>query len=199
MAARGLWEDVVMPGIVHFSWVAPYYDRLSRAVDVEPLLRYLDAQPHHRVLDVGGGTGRVSKHLVGQVGQVCVLDPTLRMVQIGRRKGICSILGEAEQLPFPDKALDRILVVHAFHHLRDQAGAVRELMRVLAPGGRVVVEEADVSYLVVKLVALGERTLGMRSQFLGPQAMGWMFEQVGGKARIERSGHTCWIIVERDE
>jgi hypothetical protein len=70
-------------------------------------------------------------------------------------------------------------------------------MRVLAPGGRLVIEEPDIAHLSVRFVALGEKLMLMRSRFRGPQAIGRMFEVHGGRVRIEQQAYTVWIIVEK--
>jgi len=186
-----------MPLLDHFSWIAPYYDRVFRLTDVEPLMTRVAPESHQRLLDVGGGTGRVAERFVGSVSQVYILDPSPAMLRQGRRKGLRITQGESERLPFRTGAFDRIIVVDAFHHLRDQRVAVQELMRVLAPGGRLVIEEPDIGHWGVKLIALGEKAALMRSQFQAPEAVQAMFEKVGGLTRVERWGYTGWVIVEK--
>jgi ubiquinone/menaquinone biosynthesis C-methylase UbiE len=188
-----------MPFVDHFTLLAPYYDRIFRRPGVDELIVHLELEADQRVLDVGGGTGRVAEQLMGMVGTVCVLDRSVGMVLEGKRKGICVIQGEAEALPYAGGAFDRIVVVDAFHHLRDQAYAAKELMRVLAPGGRAVIEEPDITHPGVRLVALGERLLLMRSQFRVPQEIRRLFQACGGRVRIERRAYTAWVIVEKPE
>jgi hypothetical protein len=72
-------------------------------------------------------------------------------------------------------------------------------MRVLAPGGRAVIEEPDITHPGVRLVALGERLLLMRSQFRVPQEIRRLFQACGGRVRIERRAYTAWVIVEKPE
>jgi ubiquinone/menaquinone biosynthesis C-methylase UbiE len=187
----------LLPLVDHFTFIAPYYDQFCGQSDADDLIGYLEPQPGQRVLDVGGGTGRVAEQLAGLATNVCVLDPSTGMVLEGQRKGICVIQGEAEALPYIGDVFDRILMVDAFHHLRDQPWAAREMVRVLAPGGRVVIEEPDITHLGVRLVALGEKLLLMRSQFRTPQFIQRLFQMQGARVRVERRAYTAWIIVEK--
>jgi demethylmenaquinone methyltransferase/2-methoxy-6-polyprenyl-1,4-benzoquinol methylase len=128
------------------------------------------------------------------------------MLREGQRKGICITQGESEDLPFASAVFDRIILIDAFHHLRDQEQAAREIVRVLAPRGRLVIQEPDIAHWGVKLLALGEKALLMRSRFYAPEEVGAIFDRVGehvAAARIERAdshptrSHTAWVIVEK--
>jgi demethylmenaquinone methyltransferase/2-methoxy-6-polyprenyl-1,4-benzoquinol methylase len=119
------------------------------------------------------------------------------MLQEGQHKGICVIQGECERLPFDAETFDRIVLVDAFHHLIDQSAAVSELTRVLATYGRLVIEEPDITHWGVKLAALGEKLLLMRSHFYTPLAIQRLFERIGNRVCIERQAYTVWIIVDK--
>ena len=180
----------------HFSCIAPYYDSIFRRPDADSLLAWVAPAADHRLLDVGGGTGRVAQHLLAHVAEVHILDPSLGMVREGQRKGIRAIQGDAEHMPFGQGAFDRVVVVDTFHHLRDQRMAVRELLRVLAPGGRLVIEEPDIARGSVKLVSAVEKLAGMRSHFLPLDVVRSLFQHAGSQARVERQGYVGWVIVE---
>jgi demethylmenaquinone methyltransferase/2-methoxy-6-polyprenyl-1,4-benzoquinol methylase len=187
-----------MPLLNHFDWVAPYYERVFGAQRADSLLSHLALEPGHSLLDIGGGTGQIAEQLAGFVGRTCVLEPSSGMLAQGRRKRLCLVQGVAERLPFPSGSVDRILMVDAFHHLLDQAQTVRELRRVLSPGGRLVIQEPDIRHWAVKLVALAEKMLLMRSRFYTAPGIQAMFDRVAGcAARIEQQGHTVWVIVDK--
>ena len=185
------------PFLDHFALIAPHYDRIFRLRSVAALMRRVAPDSTDRLLDVGGGTGRVAQHFVAHVRQVCVLDSSASMLRQGRRKNLCIIRGEAERIPFGDDTFERVMMVDTFHHLRDQRVAVHELMRVLRPGGRLVIEEPDIAHWGVKLVAWGEKLALMRSHFYPAAAIRALCEQAGGRAYVERDNYTVWVVVEK--
>ncbi len=180
----------------HFNLVSRYYDRLFRVRNAERLQELLQLPAPGPVLDLGGGTGQVTLALRGLADQVVVLDESIGMLRQARLKGLPTVRGEAERLPFAQGAFARILVVDTFHHLRDQRKAAAELLRVLAPGGRLVIEEGNVELTPVRLVALAEKLILMRSHFFSPQAVQRMFEAGGGQVLLERQGAKFWAVVQ---
>ena len=189
-------EHPVRP-IDHFGLLAPFYDRIFRGLNLDRVQEWLDL-PATRLLDVGGGTGRVSGGLKG-VGTIIVIDPSRAMLRAARGKnGLCLTNAHAEKIPFPDGSFDRVLVVDAFHHFCDQEQAAGELLRVLAPGGRLVIEEPNIARWGVKLIALGERLALMGSRFFHPESMRRMFEVRGGQVTVNTDDVVnAWLVVER--
>lgn len=111
------------------------------------LLRHAALQSGERVLDVACGTGIVARQaapLVGTDGQVVALDTNPAMLAVARALPAPSGAtinwqeGNAMALPFPDGAFDVVFCQHGLQFFPDRAGAVREMRRVLAPGGRAL-------------------------------------------------------------
>ena len=179
----------------HFDIFAPLYEWLIPPPDPAILESLLELTPDSALLDAAGGTGRVAGVFANRVARAVVCDSAPRMLAQARHKGLETTQTELESLPFGDATFDRILLVDAFHHLRDQHCALRELLRVLKPGGRLIIEEPDIRRLPVKLVALLEKLLLMRSHFLNPARMCAMIADCGGRAAIAREGHfRLWIV-----
>jgi len=101
-------------------------------------------------------------------------------------------------MPFTDGHFCCIVMVDALHHVSDQAATIRELWRMLKPGGRIIIEEPDIRLFRVKLVALAEKLALMRSRFLSPGEVTALFNFPGASSRVEVEGWTAWIIVEKD-
>jgi len=162
----------------HFDLIARIYDRVLPYSGPEPILRLLRIRDGHRVLDVGGGTGRVSSTF-GCDCLLVVCDASWAMAREALLKGLPACTGVGERLPFADGAFDRLVMVDVFHHLTDHRAAAGEMVRVLAPGGLAVIEEPDVRYRSVKWLALAERVALMRSTFFAAADMAAMFIAAG--------------------
>ncbi len=186
------------PPFDHFGLLAPLYERLIRPPDARWLRELCAFAPGQRLLDVGGGTGRVSQYFRADVASVCILDVSVGMLREALAKGgFCAGAGAAERLPFRDGAFERIIAVDSFHHFRDHRRAAAELLRVLAPGGRLVIEEPDVRQFRVKLVALGETLTLMRSHFYPPEALMRFFDAPGVQFALRESGPNFWLVVDK--
>jgi len=93
-------------------------------------------------LDVGSGTGRFTPALAEAFGPVTGIEPSVRMREIAETQaghpGVRYLAGAAEELPAPDASADYALMFLSWHHVGDKARAVRELGRVVRPGGRLL-------------------------------------------------------------
>lgn len=183
----------------HFDLIAFAYDRLIGRPNAERLAEMLGLPVPGRLLDAGGGTGRVSSLLRPKVGGVVVADLSEGMLRQARGKGgIETVRTRTERLPFPDGAFARVIVIDALHHFSRMEEAIAELIRVLEPGGRILIEEPDVTLPVVKLVAIAEKLLLMESHFRTPEAIGAVMQRCGLSASIRRSGHfRSWITADK--
>jgi demethylmenaquinone methyltransferase/2-methoxy-6-polyprenyl-1,4-benzoquinol methylase len=180
----------------HFNFLAPFYDRAIPFERLEQTLKALDLPHAGTLLDAGGGTGRVAEALRPHVGSVIVADVSRGMLAQAYQKNLAVASAETERLPFADGTFDRVLMVDALHHVVHQADTVRELYRVLKPGGRLVIEEPDYRTFAVKLIAIGEKLALMRSHFLSPPQIAALLPPEA-KARIESEEHTAWVIAEK--
>jgi ubiquinone/menaquinone biosynthesis C-methylase UbiE len=183
-----------MPAFDHFSLIAPLYARVTYSKVA--VMRELAGLPvSGRLLDVGGGTGRVSSALRDLVDEVVIADVSLGMLKESPRSLLTPICGGSESLPFADDSFERIIMVDALHHVFRHADSAREMFRVLKPGGLLVIEEPDIRTFAVKLIALGEKLLLMRSHFLAPSQILSLFPE-GEKSMKAEDGNT-WIVIKK--
>lgn len=185
--------------ISHFDLAAPIYDRLLGRLNMTTLYRLLKLPVSGALLDAGGGTGRVAWPIRSMAGQVVISDLSLSMLKRARKKGgVQTLQAHAEKLPFADDTFERIVVVDALHHFCDQEAAIRDLLRVLARGGRLIIEEPDIHRVPVKIIAIMEKLACMRSHFLSADRIARVVEKSGCQATT-RTGHpaTAWVIVDK--
>ena len=183
----------------HFDFIAPLYDRLAGTPDRARFQKMLNLPCAGRLLDAGGGTARISSILSDMIGQVVVNDLSHHMLQQASKKAVLPIRSLAEQLPFADQTFERILIVDALHHFKDQHRSIHELLRVLKSGGRLAIEEYDRTHKVVKLLALAEKVMGMRSRFLKPAEIQQMMGSNRIFTKIEHPNrYTAWIIADKN-
>ena len=158
-----------MANFDHFNFIGPIYDKIfGRTIDHE-IVKLAAVQKDHALLDVGGGTGRVTVLLKGKTKKLFIADSAIRMLREAQAKGIPCVNSGSERLPFKEGSFDRIIMVDALHHVEDQQQTLDEMWRLLSPRGMIIIEEPDIHHILVKLIALGEKLLLMRSHFLKPK------------------------------
>jgi demethylmenaquinone methyltransferase/2-methoxy-6-polyprenyl-1,4-benzoquinol methylase len=147
-----------------------------------------------RLLDVGGGTGRVSSAICDLVDDVVIADVSLGMLKQAWNSSL-SVCGASEFLPFPDDSFERVIMVDALHHIVNHADSALEMFRVLKPDGVLVIEEPDIRAFSVKLIALAEKLLLMRSHFLAPDQIVKLLEE--GEGKIKTEDGSAWVIFKK--
>jgi SAM-dependent methyltransferase len=105
---------------------------------IDRIVSALDLRPGRTVLDLAAGTGKLTRLLVPSGANVIAVEPVREMRQeLERRvRGVAALAGTAERLPLVDRSVDAVTVGQAFHWFRPDE-ALRELHRVLLPGGGV--------------------------------------------------------------
>jgi SAM-dependent methyltransferase len=128
-------------------WVQPPHPLITR----ERLRATLAPAPGERILEIGPGTGYYTLDLaewVGPEGTLEIFDIQQEMLDhaMGRvgERGLANVTatqGDAQALPFDDASIDAVVLTTVLGEIPDQDAALREITRVLRPGGRLIVGE----------------------------------------------------------
>jgi demethylmenaquinone methyltransferase/2-methoxy-6-polyprenyl-1,4-benzoquinol methylase len=143
-----------------FAGLPRRYDRMGALLSFgqdprwrRALVEAIDPRPGLRVLDVATGTGLVAFALAERGCQVVGLDQSDQMLagarsKLGERPALADrvtfVQGEAERLPFADGELDALTFTYLLRYVDDRAATMRELARVVRPGGRIGMVEFGV-------------------------------------------------------
>jgi ubiquinone/menaquinone biosynthesis C-methylase UbiE len=156
------WQDNELAQVLYHDWEAGTYDekwsisfddrciayardRFSALVGSEVLRA--EKWPYRRSLEIGSGTGFFSLNLkqAGVIGEVHVSDVSAGMVESAQRNArglgfeVQGVVAGAEKLPYEDSSFDLVVGHAVIHHIPDVESALREVLRVLRPGGRFVI------------------------------------------------------------
>ena len=143
-----------------FRGLPTRYDRVGAVMSFgqdprwrQALVDYIDPQPGMRILDVATGTGMVAFALAERGAEVIGLDQSEAMLsgaiaRLARTPELADRLsfvrGEAEALPYRDGEFDALSFTYLLRYVDDRAATMRELVRVLKPGGRIGMVEFGV-------------------------------------------------------
>ena len=160
-----------------FDTVAARYDLTNDVLSLgqdrlwrRAVVRALDVRAGERVLDLAAGTGTSSEPFAAAGADVVPADFSLGMLRVGKRRrpDLAFTAGDATRLPFADAAFDAVTISFGLRNVVDTDAALRELLRVTRPGGRLVICEFSmpvwapfrtvyVNYLMRALPAVARR------------------------------------------
>lgn len=167
------------------SEVAAMFDRVAQRYDLvndllalgqtriwrSLTLRAVAPEAGERILDLAAGTGTSSAPFAEHGAEVVPCDFSLGMLEVGKRRqpSLPFVAGDAMNLPFQDGVFDAVTISFGLRNVQDTTRALREMLRVTKPGGRLVICEFSaptnrllrkvyMEYLVKALPAIARRT-----------------------------------------
>ncbi|MSP93611.1 MAG: methyltransferase domain-containing protein [Myxococcales bacterium] len=127
-----------------FTPIAPTYQRWATILSLgqDPrwraeMVASMNLETSARVLDVAAGNGAIAQLLAARGCRVIALDQSREMLGPARQRGFTAVQAGAEWLPFDDDAFDALTLGYLLRYVADPAGCLRELVRVVRPGGMI--------------------------------------------------------------
>ncbi len=184
---------------------APGYDLASQ--DYDKRLAYLNSFEKNEaipllgnikdenILDVGAGTGRISIPLEQAGAKVVALDVSSEMLKVLSRKNkrITTVVGEAEELPFPDKSFDIVTAAFLIVHLKNPRRFFDEVYRVLVDGGVFLV--TNINQKDPPVIETKKGQIVVDSYYHRPEAIRELLEELAFGIEEEKiiKENTIWV------
>ncbi len=202
------------------EWAPTYDETVYREEPVDGFERYeevlervadlAEVNPGAAVLDVGAGTGNLSRVLLRRGGVVTCVEPSAAMRRVAREKlGRVPVLdGHFLALPVADASQDAVVTSYALHHVPDAAkqDAVREMLRVLRPGGRIAIgdvawaDEGSRSVMIRRCLAEGKPDLAreiLEEYYPTVSLLTTIFARLNCPVYLERMTDWVWVLQAR--
>lgn len=138
-----------MNGKAYFETVAPQWEQMRREFFSDDLretaLMAAEVKPGGVAADIGAGSGFISRGLAEKGVRVIAVDRSLAMLeQLESAIPTAELrVGEAGHLPLEDGEVDYVFANMFLHHVADPAETLREMTRILRPGGKLVLTDLD--------------------------------------------------------
>ncbi len=153
------------------DWELGRYERVAMGLlpAARAVVDHAAPRSGERAVDVGCGTGNGALLLAERGAQVIGVDPAERLLEIARAEArargldVAFVTGAAGALPCPDQAADLVISVFGVIFAPDATAAVRELARVLAPGGRIVISAWIPAGPISEMVAMARQATAAAS------------------------------------
>jgi ubiquinone/menaquinone biosynthesis C-methylase UbiE len=192
------------PSADYFEQVANQWDDRRKGYFTEAVreatIQKAKLHPEMIVADVGAGTGFVAAGLAPLVKHVYVIDGSPAMLAVARKNlsqftNLTFETGDALTLPCPDESLDAAFANMYLHHCPEPPAAIREMIRTLKPGGRLIITDMDSHTHEWFKEEMADVWLG----FERDQVRVW-FEQAGlADVDIDCTGQSCQTSCTRGD
>ncbi|MBN2738053.1 MAG: class I SAM-dependent methyltransferase [Spirochaetales bacterium] len=146
-----------------FDRTVPFYDGFMQRMGLyqsATLINWLNLKGTEKVLDLGGGTGYNSHQLSSHCKEVVLLDESQAMVKKARKyKSFTCVRSSALNTPFQNNSFDIVVMADLFHHIKNQVAVIREIWRLLKPGGLLLVQDFVTTHPYTSLLRIFESLL----------------------------------------
>ncbi len=186
----------------YFDAIGPDWDKLRESFYSprvrERALAVAAVEAGREAADLGAGTGFITEALLQREVRVIAVDQSAVMLEALRHKypwpeRVDTRVGEAERLPIADAAVDYAFANMYLHHVDDPAAAIGEMVRILKPGGRLVVTDLDAHDFEFLRREHHDRWMGFERQ----DVRRWFRAAGLTDVKVDCVGEQCCAVSER--
>jgi ubiquinone/menaquinone biosynthesis C-methylase UbiE len=186
----------------YFDTVAPQWDNLRKGFFSEAVREKAFAvagvEPGRLAADIGAGSGFVTEGLLKRGLRIIAVDRSEAMLaemknRFGEGGAVEYRIGEAESLPLEDSSVDYVFANMLLHHVDSPPAAIREMARIVKPGGRLVITDLDRHDFDFLRTEHCDRWMG----FDRPDVARWLAEAGLAGVSIDCIGENCCATSQR--
>ncbi len=159
----------------HYEEYEAWYDKhkFTFLSEVEALKMALPEKG--KGLEIGVGTGRFADSL----GIANGIDPSPKMLELARRRGIDAQLGSGEKLPFPDNAFDHVAIINTLCFVKEPMAVLKETGRVLKANGKIIIGIIDKNNFLGRFYQKKKSLFYKQSHFFTTEEAAALLSQAG--------------------
>jgi ubiquinone/menaquinone biosynthesis C-methylase UbiE len=193
----------------------PYFDEVAHKWDKmresffservrEKAISIADVQSNELAADIGAGTGFITEGLIQKGLRVIAVDQSEAMLREMKRKfrimdviyrsGVDYIVCKVENLPIESETVDIVFANMLLHHVENPGVTIKEMVRILKPGGRLVITDLDKHNFEFLKTEHHDRWMGFKRE----DVKSWFIEAGLNKVRVECVGECCCSCEDED-
>lgn len=175
-------QELIKNQFAHAAEV--FAERSSGRFDVLNVVDFSQVQPGQSVIEVGGGTGNFVSLFSTVAGWTAAFDLTHEMLLVARKKypQVAVVVADGMRLPVVSRSIDLVTTAQALHHIHQPVEVLKELRRVVTPGGRVLVVDSVATESIEEAIAMNELDLirdPSHAAFRSPSTMRVLVQAAG--------------------